>query len=196
MRLRLLIPCFVATLLLAACGARNEGPFHGVDLSGASYGRSLELDDTQGRPRSLSEFGGRYVLISFGYTHCPEVCPLSLLKAAQVRRALGEDGERLQVLFVTVDPERDTAAILQDYVSAFDPGFIALRGDEAATRRAARSFRVTYRKVPTEQAYAMDHTMVNYLVGPDGRLRLAFQYDQSPEDMVADIRLAMQRDAG
>nr|WP_255682162.1 SCO family protein [Luteimonas sp. BDR2-5] len=191
-----LLPILASTLLLAACGVRNDGPFHGVDLSDASYGRSLELDDTEGRARSLAEFGGRYVLISFGYTHCPEVCPLSLLKAAQVRRALGADGERLQVLFVTVDPERDTGAILEDYVGAFDPDFIALRGDEAATRRAARSFRVTYRKVPTENSYAMDHTMVNYLVGPDGRLRLAFQYDQAPGDMVADIRLVMQRDAG
>ncbi|WP_199171528.1 MULTISPECIES: SCO family protein [Luteimonas] len=186
----------VLSLLLAACGARDDGPFHGVDLSDASYGRSLVLTDTDGAPRTLADFSGRYVLLSFGYTHCPEVCPTSLLKAAQVRRALGDDGDRLQVVFVTVDPERDTADILRDYVGAFDPGFVALRGDDAATRRAANSFRVTYRKVPTASSYAMDHTMVNYLVGPDGRLRLAFQYDQPREEMIEDIRLVMQRDAG
>ncbi len=195
MRTRLLLIASL-TLLLAACTARDAGPFHGIDLSDASYGRSLVLTDVDGVPRTLSDFSGRYVLLSFGYTHCPEVCPTSLLKAAQVRRALGDAGERLQVVFVTVDPERDTGAILRDYVAAFDPDFIALRGDEEATRLAARSFRVTYRRVATGSSYAMDHTMVNYLVGPDGRLRLAFQYDQPQAEMVDDIRLMMQRDAG
>ncbi len=181
--------CFA--LLLAACGA-PPSPYHGTDLTGVSYGRSLDLVDTEGRARSLADFRGDYVLLSFGYTHCPEVCPTSLLKATQVRRALEADGERLRIVFVTVDPRRDTAGILADYVGAFGPDIVALRGDDMQTRLVAQAFRVTYREVPTSSSYAMDHTMVNYLIGPDGRLRLAFQYDQPAADIVEDIRLAMR----
>lgn len=181
----------VSILLLAGCSAPPAGPYTGTDLAGVPYGRSLDLQDTQGQPRSLGDFRGRYVLLSFGYTHCPEVCPTSLLKASQIRRALGADGERLQIVFVTVDPKRDTGEILEQYVGAFGGDIIALRGDDMQTRLAAQSFRVTYREVPTSSSYAMDHTMVNYLIGPDGRLRLAFQYDQPADAMVGDIRLAM-----
>lgn len=181
----------VSILLLAGCSAPPAGPYTGTVLAGVPYGRSLDLQDTQGQPRSLGDFRGRYVLLSFGYTHCPEVCPTSLLKASQIRRALGADGERLQIVFVTVDPKRDTGEILEQYVGAFGGDIIALRGDDMQTRLAAQSFRVTYREVPTSSSYAMDHTMVNYLIGPDGRLRLAFQYDQPADAMVDDIRLAM-----
>lgn len=181
----------VALCLLAACSTPPPGPYTATDLRGVSYGRSLDLEDTQGRPRGLGDFRGRYVLLSFGYTHCPEVCPTSLLKASQIRRALGADGERLQIVFVTVDPKRDTGEILAEYVGAFGGDIVALRGDDMQTRLAAQSFRVTYREVPTSSSYAMDHTMVNYLIGPDGRLRLAFQYDQPVDAMVDDIRLAM-----
>lgn len=181
----------VSVLLLAGCTTPPVGPYTGTDLTGVSYGRSLDLEDTQGRPRGLGDFRGRYVLLSFGYTHCPEVCPTSLLKASQIRRALGEDGERLQIVFVTVDPKRDTGEILEQYVGAFGGDIVALRGDDMQTRLAAQSFRVTYREVPTRSSYAMDHTMVNYLIGPEGRLRLAFQYDQPVDAMVDDIRLAM-----
>ena len=176
--------------LLAACGA-PPGPYHGTDLSGVSYGRTLDLVDTDGKLRGLGDFRGDYVLLSFGYTHCPEVCPTSLLKATQVRRALAEDGERLRIVFVTVDPKRDTGEILADYVGAFGPDIIALRGDDMQTRLVAQAFRVTYREVPTSSSYAMDHTMVNYLIGPDGRLRLAFQYDQPASEIVEDIQRAM-----
>ncbi|MEF3080996.1 SCO family protein [Luteimonas sp. SMYT11W] len=181
----------VSMLLLASCSAPPAGPYTGTDLTGVSYGRSLDLEDTQGQPRGLGDFRGRYVLLSFGYTHCPEVCPTSLLKASQIRRALGADGEQLQIVFVTVDPKRDTGEILAQYVGAFGGDIVALRGDDMQTRLAAQSFRVTYREVPTSSSYAMDHTMVNYLIGPDGRLRLAFQYDQPVDTMVDDIRLAM-----
>lgn len=177
--------------LLAACSAPPDSPYTGTDLRGVSYGRSLDLEDTSGQPRSLGDFRGRYVLLSFGYTHCPEVCPTSLLKAAQIKRALGEDGAQLQIVFVTVDPKRDTGEILAQYVGAFGGDIVALRGDDMQTRLAAQSFRVTYREVPTSSSYAMDHTMVNYLIGPDGHLRLAFQYDQPVPTMVDDIRRAM-----
>ena len=182
----------LSVLLLAACGAPPPGPYHGTDLSGVSYGRTLDLEDVQGRPVTLGDFRGEYVLLSFGYTHCPEVCPTSLLKATQVRRALADDVP-LRIVFVTVDPRRDTGEILAGYVGAFGPDIVALRGDDMQTRLVAQAFRVTYREVPTSSSYAMDHTMVNYLIGPDGRLRLAFQYDQPVETMVEDIRLSMTR---
>ena len=184
--MRLLSACCLV-LLLAACGAPPPGPYHGTDLSGVSYGRTLDLEDVQGRPVTLGDFRGEYVLLSFGYTHCPEVCPTSLLKATQVRRALADEVP-LRIVFVTVDPRRDTGAILADYVGAFGPDIVALRGDDMQTRLVAQAFRVTYREVPTSSSYAMDHTMVNYLIGPDGRLRLAFQYDQPVTEMVEDIR--------
>ncbi|PBS11240.1 SCO family protein [Lysobacteraceae bacterium NML93-0792] len=184
--MRLLSACCLV-LLLAACGAPPPGPYHGTDLSGVSYGRTLDLEDVQGRPVTLGDFRGDYVLMSFGYTHCPEVCPTSLLKATQVRRALADEVP-LRIVFVTVDPRRDTGAILADYVGAFGPDIVALRGDDMQTRLVAQAFRVTYREVPTSSSYAMDHTMVNYLIGPDGRLRLAFQYDQPAAEIVEDIR--------
>ena len=184
--MRLLSACCLV-LLLAACGAPPPGPYHGTDLSGVSYGRTLDLEDVQGRPVTLGDFRGDYVLLSFGYTHCPEVCPTSLLKATQVRRALADEVP-LRIVFVTVDPRRDTGAILADYVGAFGPDIVALRGDDMQTRLVAQAFRVTYREVPTSSSYAMDHTMVNYLIGPDGRLRLAFQYDQPAAEIVEDIR--------
>ena len=184
--MRLLSACCLV-LLLVACGAPPPGPYHGTDLGGVSYGRTLDLEDVQGRPVTLGDFRGEYVLLSFGYTHCPEVCPTSLLKATQVRRALADDVP-LRIVFVTVDPRRDTGEILAGYVGAFGPDIVALRGDDMQTRLVAQAFRVTYREVPTSSSYAMDHTMVNYLIGPDGRLRLAVQYDQPVTEMVEDSR--------
>jgi len=180
------------SLLLAACASSNQDvPFHGIDLRDASWGRSLHLHDLDGTPRTLSDFEGRYVLLTFGYTHCPEVCPLSLAKTAQVRRALGNDTERVQVMFVTIDPERDTPEILQRYVRAFDREILALRGNVDETRIAANSFRASFRKVPHGSGYAMDHTMLIYLIGPDQRLRLAFPHDMPGEQILADLNLLL-----
>lgn len=185
----------LVALLLASCGGAAPTPFHGIDLRGESWGRGLTLPDLDGKPRSLADFRGRYMLLTFGYTHCPEVCPLSLLKTAQVRRGLGDDAERLQLLFVTVDPERDTPQVLAGYVASFDRSIVALRGDLEQTRRAANSFRATFRKVPNANGYAMDHTMLIYLIGPDQQLRLAFRHDETPERMLADVRTILAQDA-
>jgi len=178
----------VLSLLLAACANSQDNPFHGIDLRDASWGRSLRLPDLDGTPRALSDFNGRYVLLTFGYTHCPEVCPLSLAKTAQVRRALGDAAGRVQVVFVTVDPERDTPDILQRYVRAFDREILALRGSVDETRIAANSFRASFRKVAHETGYAMDHTMLIYLVGPDQRLKLAFPHETPGEQILADLK--------
>jgi len=187
--MRLLVPALVAlSLLLGACTRSEDRPFHGIDLSDASWGRSLHLPDLDGTPRTLGDFDGRYVLLTFGYTHCPEVCPLSLAKTAQVRRALGDEAGRVQVVFVTVDPERDTPDVLQRYVRAFDREILALRGSVDETRTAANSFRASFRKVPHDTGYAMDHTMLIYLVGPDQRLKLAFPHDTPGDKMLADLK--------
>jgi len=189
--------CALAALfvLLTACSKGEDRPFHGIDLRDASWGRSLHLPDLEGVPRALSDFNGRYVLLTFGYTHCPEVCPLSLAKTAQVRRALGEAAERVQVLFVTIDPERDTPDVLQRYVRAFDRDILALRGTPKQTQIAANSFRASFRKVPHEGGYAMDHTMLIYLIGPDQRLKVAFPHDTPGEQILADLNTLLAGEA-
>jgi len=180
---------FITTLslLLAACANSRDSSFYGIDLRDASWGRSLHLSGLDGTAHALSDFNGRYVLLTFGYTHCPEVCPLSLAKTAQVRRALGDNAERVQVLFVTIDPERDTPDILQRYVRAFDRDILALRGTLEQTRIAANSFRASFRKVPHATGYAMDHTMLIYLIGPDQRLKLAFSHETPGDEILADL---------
>jgi len=187
MRLPVLL-LLALSLLLTACTQVQDSPFHGIDLSDASWGRSLHLSDTNGVPHALSDFNGRYVLLTFGYTHCPEVCPLSLAKTAQVRRALGEQAGQVQVMFVTIDPERDTPEVLQRYVHAFDRDILALRGSVEDTRIAANSFRASFRKVPHATGYAMDHTMLIYLIGPDQRLKLAFPHETPGEEILADLK--------
>jgi len=186
--MRLFVPALVAlSVLLGGCAQVEERPFHGIDLRDASWGRSLHLPDLDGIPRALSDFDGRYVLLTFGYTHCPEVCPLSLAKTAQVRRALGDAAERVQVVFVTVDPERDTPDVLRRYVRAFDRDILALRGSVDETRMAANSFRASFRKVAHETGYAIDHTMLIYLIGTDQRLKLAFPHDTPGDEILADL---------
>lgn len=183
----------LAALSMAGCTQYGPDPFHGKDLSDVSWGRSLQLQDVHGNQRTLQEFRGRFVLLTFGYTHCPEICPLSLMKNAEVKRLLGDAGGHLELLFVTVDPERDTAEVIERYAAAFDPEIVALRGDDAQTRVAARNFSVTYRKVPTSSGYAMDHTLLIYLIGPGGRLQLAYEHDEASENIVEDIERLIRR---
>jgi protein SCO1/2 len=184
---------------LAACGrpgdasrASGEGPpqasFRGIDLTGASFGRDFRLADPQGRERSLADFRGRVVLLFFGYTQCPDVCPTALLRARAVRERLGPLGDRLQVVFVTVDPERDTAELMAAYTGAFGEGVVGLRGDAEATAAAAREFKVIYAKVPSGSTYTVDHTALSYLFDPQGRLRVALGHGLAVEDFEHDIR--------
>src|SRR6478736_8179171 len=143
------------SLALVACDA--AGPkFKSTDITGAEYGKTFELQDTSGRVRHLEDFRGKAVVLFFGFTHCPDVCPTTLADMAQVVKSLGPDGDKVQVLFVTVDPERDTPDVLGKYVGAFDPRFLALYGDPAATQRAAREFKVFYEKRKTADGYSVD----------------------------------------
>jgi len=194
-RRRLLITwaSLAALALAAGCGERAAGPavpFKGVDITGADYGRELALPDVDGRVRTLADFKGKAVVVFFGFTHCPDVCPTTMAELADVKRQLGADGERLQAVFVTVDPERDTPEKLKGYMAAFDPSFVALRGTPAQTEALAKSFKAYYKKVPGADAdsYTVDHTAGSYVFDPQGRLRLFVRYGQPVADWVSDLR--------
>ena len=185
----------IAALLLAALAACNAGPaFKSTDITGVDYGKSLELIDHNGRPRHLEDFRGKAVVLFFGYTHCPDVCPTTLANAAQALKALGPEADRVQVLFVTLDPERDTRDVLAKYVTAFDPRFLGLYGDAEATKRAAKEFKIYYEKRPESApgSYSMDHSSQTYVVDPQGRLRLLVRPERIADDLPADLRILLK----
>lgn len=176
-------------------GGVVRGTFHSLDISGAPYGKDFELPDMNGQIRRLADFRGQVVAMFFGFTQCPDVCPTTLGEMVLVKQQLGEDASRLQVLFVTVDPERDTPEILQAYMQAFDPQFLALvPTPEQLRTRIAPDFRVYYRKVDSSQpgAYTMDHSAGILLFDPQGRLRLHSAYGARPEAIAADVRALLQ----
>jgi len=159
-------------------------------ITGADFGSGFELRDPAGRLRHLADFRGKAVVLSFGYTHCPDVCPTTLADLAQAMKRLGPLAERVQVLFVTVDPERDTPQVLAQYVPAFDPRFLGLRGDAAATERVAKDFKIYYEKRDGKSPgeYSVDHSAQCYVFDPQGKLRLYVRHDRLAEDLVPDLR--------
>lgn len=184
----------LATLLaggvaLAGC-APSKPAFNAVDITGANYARELALTDATGKKRTLADFRGRLVVVFFGFAQCPDVCPTTLSDYAQVKQKLGADGDKLQVIFVTVDPERDTPQVLAAYVPGFDPGFIGLTGTADEINAAAREFKVFYQKVPgkTETSYTIDHTAGSYVFDRDGRIRLFVKHAAPVDSIVADLR--------
>ena len=182
----------LGAVLLAACSP--SGPkFEASDITGSSFGRDFSLQDPKGVTRSLADFRGKAVVLFFGYTQCPDVCPTTLATLAQAMQRLGPNADRVQVLFVTIDPERDTPALLAQYVPAFDPRFLGLRGDAAATARTAKEFKILYEKVPgaTPGSYTMDHSAGTYIFDPKGRLRLYVAYGQGPEVYAHDLKLLL-----
>lgn len=186
-----------AAALLAGCdklkGLTNEASrpqFKGIDITGADYATALNLPDVDGRMRTLAEFKGKVLAVFFGYVQCPDVCPATLAELASIKKQLGEQGANVQGIFVTVDPERDTPAILKAYMANFGPDFVALRGTEQQTKDAALSFKVYFSKSrgATPQSYTVDHTAGTYLFDPQGRVRLFVRYGGKTEDLVSDIR--------
>lgn len=179
--------------LLAACdGAAPK--FRSTDISGVDYGRSLELTDHHGKLRRLEDFRGKAVVVFFGFTQCPDVCPTTLADMAIAIKQLGTEAERVQVLMVTVDPERDTREVLGKYVPAFDARFLGLYGDLEATRRTAKEFKVYFEKRPgkTPGEYTIDHSAQTYVIDTQGRLRLFVRHDRITEDLAPDLRTLLK----
>jgi protein SCO1/2 len=180
--------------LLAGCdklrGMAASSGFKAVDITGAEYGRSLSLPDQTGQVRTLADFKGKVTVVFFGYTQCPDVCPTTMAELAQVKKALGKDGERVQGVFITIDPERDTPELLKAYMASFDPSFVALRGTPEQTAATAKDFKVFYAKVPGKSAgsYTMDHTAGSYIFDASGKLRLFTRYGSGAEALTADLK--------
>ena len=187
----------LATAVMAAVGAslsackKAPPPFKTIDITDAEYGKGFSLDDPDGKTRTLADFKGRLVMVFFGFTQCPDICPTALTRAVEVRRLLGPQADKLQVVFITVDPERDTPDLLKGYATTFDPSFLALRGDEERTRATAREFKVFYNKVPTGSSYTMDHTALSYVFDTHGKLRLAVRHNQTAEDIAYDLKILL-----
>jgi protein SCO1 len=188
---RLLRILAVAAIVLATAACSPDAPkFMASDVTGTSFGRDFKLFDHTGKPRTLADYRGKVVVMFFGYTQCPDFCPTTLSELAEAMKRLGPDADRVQVLFVTVDPERDTPALLSQYVPAFDPRFVGLYGDADATARTAKEFKVIYQKQPgqTPGTYTVDHSAGTFIFDPDGKLRVYVGYGQGPEVFAHDIK--------
>jgi protein SCO1 len=184
--------CSLALGSLVLAAACDSGPkFKSTDITGADYGKVLELTDHHGKPRKLDDFRGKVVVVFFGFTQCPDYCPTTLAELSSAIRTLGPDAERVQVLFVSVDPERDTKEALAKYVPAFDPRFLGLSGDMEATRRVAKEFKIYFEKRKTGESYAVDHSAQSYVIDPQGRLRLFVRHDRIASDLPADLRVLL-----
>jgi protein SCO1/2 len=186
--LRHLLPALCAVLLVG-CEVSSQPSFRSTDITGAELARDFALMDHNGEPRTLADFRGKVLAVFFGFAHCPDVCPATLAELAAALRKLGPDAEHVQVAMITVDPERDTPAVLKKYVTALHPGFIGLTGDVAAIQRTAREFKVFYQKSPgaTPDSYSIDHFSGVYIFDRQGRVRLLVNYGQGPDVLAHDI---------
>ncbi|MGZ8256262.1 MAG: SCO family protein [Gallionella sp.] len=179
-------------LLLSACdAAKLPSPFHASEVAGKFAQADFQLTDHHGTPRTLADFRGKVVLLFFGYVHCPDVCPTTLADIAQAMQLLGDDAKRVQVLFVTVDPERDTQALLSNFIPAFNADFLGLSGDAQATANVTQAFAVSYQKQASTTGYNVDHSTGTYLIDAQGKVRLLAPYAQSAEQFAQDIRLLL-----
>lgn len=179
------------SLFLALAGCDSKPQFANADLSLADFGKDFALTDHNGKPRTLADFRGKAVVIFFGYTQCPDVCPTTMTGMAEAMKLLGVDAAKVQVLFVTVDPERDTPQLLAQYVPVFNPGFLGLYADAQTIARTAQDFRVFYKKQSgsTPTTYTVDHSAGSYVYDPQGRLRLYIKHGEKPEVIAKDLKL-------
>lgn len=180
-------------LALAGC-ADGKPQFKAVDITGAEYARDFALPDVNGRTRSIKDFAGKVVVVFFGYTQCPDVCPTTLTEIAQARKLLGPDGDKVQAVFITVDPERDTPEVLKAYVGNFGADIVALRGTAEQTAAVAKDYKVYYKKVEGKApgTYFMDHSAASYVYDPQGRLRLYTRYGSGAQALADDVKLLLK----
>ncbi len=191
MSLRNLLIVMLSFFISACDGPRLPSPFHASDVSGKFAGADFKLTDHNGKVRTLSDFRGKVVVLFFGYTHCPDVCPTTMADLAHVMGNLGKHAERVQVLFVTIDPDRDTQALLAQYVPAFNPSFLGLYGDNGTTAQVAKIFNVIYQKQAGRAGYNVDHSAGSYLIDTAGKVRLLSPYAQRVDFLEQDIRLLL-----
>ena len=192
MNRRQILALGLGSLGLVACTDKADAPaaFTGIDITGADYATGFSLTDHNGQPRTLADFKGKAVVIFFGFTQCPDVCPTSMSELAEAKRLLGPDGDRLQGLFVSVDPERDTPEVMKQYVSHFDPSFLALYAASDQLPEVAKSFKIYYKKVvgATPTSYTMDHSAGSYVYDPQGRIRLYNRYGSGAAALAGDVK--------
>lgn len=192
MNRRQLLALSLGSMALAACTDKADAPaaFSGIDITGADYATGFSLTDHNGQPRTLADFQGKAVVIFFGFTQCPDVCPTSMSELAEAKRLLGADGDRLQGLFVSIDPERDTPEIMKQYMASFDPSFLALYAAPDALPALAKSYKIYYKKVegPTPTSYTMDHSAGSYVYDPQGRIRLYNRYGSGAPALAGDLK--------
>ncbi len=190
-----------AAAVLAGCDGALPGgskpAFKSIDITGAEYARTLQLSDPDGHLRSLADYKGKVVVVFFGYTQCPDVCPTTMAELAEVKRSLGPDGARVQGIFVTVDPARDTAELLKAYAANFGPDIIGLRGTPEQTTAAAKEFKVFYNKVPgkTDTSYTVDHTAGSYIFDAKGKVRLFTRYGSGAQALADDLKILLAEPA-
>ena len=189
---RLYALALVTLLLIAGCGKRESGAFQLTDVTGAPFGKTLELTDHNGQRRTLADFKGKVVAVFFGFTHCPDACPTTMAELANVAKELGPDASRFQVLFVTVDPERDKPEVLKQYVPAFNPSFLALYGTPEETARTAKEFKVYFAKSQQPGGnYTVDHSAGTFVFDKQGRLRLFGQYGAGAKAILHDVKILL-----
>ncbi|TFW25259.1 SCO family protein [Duganella callida] len=184
----------IAMTLLAGCGDKaTKLDFKSTDLTGAAFGRDFALTDHNGQPRTMADFKGKVVIMFFGYTQCPDVCPTTMAEMSEVMKQLGPQADQVQVLFVTIDPERDTQKLLAEYVPAFDKRFLGLYGTAEQTAAVGKEFKVLYNKVPGKEpgSYSMDHTAASYVFDKQGKLRLLLRPGQPTASTVHDLKLLL-----
>jgi protein SCO1/2 len=184
----------LALLALGACG-QGKPAFRGVDITGAEYAQGWELADQNGQVRTIKDFAGKVVIVFFGYTQCPDVCPTSMQELAEVKRLLGQDGERLQGVFITVDPDRDTLELLKSYMANFDPSFVALRASTPEQlAQVTKEFKIYYKKVEgkTPTSYTMDHSAGSFTFDPQGRVRLYNRYGSGAAALAEDVKILLK----
>jgi protein SCO1 len=190
---RRLIGATLVPLWLSACGQSGKSAFKAIDITGADYAKDFALPDADGSVRRIADFKGKLFVVFFGFTQCPDVCPTTMVELAGVRKAMGADGAKVQGIFVTVDPERDTPKVLKAYIDNFGADFVALRGSLDETKAVAKAFKVFYAKVPgkTEDSYTMDHTAGSYIFDTQGRIRLFTRYGSGAEALKHDLQLLL-----
>ncbi|RJG04965.1 SCO family protein [Noviherbaspirillum cavernae] len=203
-RLALSLAALLAAVFLSGCDKQSadgtqmmlspvKSPFKNTDVTGLEYAKDFTLTDHNGKQRTLADFKGKAVVVFFGYTHCPDVCPTTMAEMSAVMKDLGSQADKVQVLFITVDPERDTPELLSKYVPAFDSRFLGLSGDKASIDKVAKEFKLYYQKVPGKEpgSYTMDHTSGSYVFDPQGRIRLFVRHGQGAEPIAHDLKLLL-----